>query len=201
MTEGHRSERLEHRWRYPDSSRESDGARQGPEAAAGDMTGPLQLARAFPESAVLGERLAARSLTVAVAESCTGGLLGAAITAVPGASRYLRGGVIAYEDRVKVELLAVDPELLTRLGAVSREVADAMARGAARLLATELGLAITGVAGPGTGGTTKPVGMIWVAAWLGGRAEAVELHEHGDREANRSAAVRAALNLGASLLD
>ena len=164
------------------------------------MTHSFQLARQFPGSGILGERLVARSLTVAVAESCTGGLLGAAITAVPGASRYLRGGVIAYADRVKVDLLGVDPELLGRLGSVSGEVADAMARGAARLLMTDLGLAITGVAGPGAEGTTKPVGLIWIAAWLQGRAESVELHERGDREANRSAAVNAALKLGAALV-
>ncbi len=163
------------------------------------MSDDPRLAEAFPESASLGHRLLASRLTVAVAESCTGGLLGAALTAVPGASTYLRGGVIAYADTVKIDLLAVDRELLARFGAVSAEVAAAMARGVARLLGADLGLAITGVAGPGAEGTTKPVGLIHVAGWLGGRSQAAELHEGGDREANRAAAVRAALGVGLAL--
>jgi nicotinamide-nucleotide amidase len=100
---------------------------------------------------------------------------------------------------VKIDLLAVDRELLARFGAVSAEVAAAMARGVARLLGADLGLAITGVAGPGAEGTTKPVGLIHVAGWLGGRSQAAELHEGGDREANRAAAVRAALGVGLAL--
>jgi PncC family amidohydrolase len=158
-----------------------------------------RLAAAFPESASLGRRLVASRLTVAVAESCTGGLLGAALTAVPGASAYVRGGVIAYADSVKIDLLAVDRERLARSGAVSAEVAAAMARGVAQLLGADLGIAITGVGGPGAEGTTKPVGLIHVAGWWGGRSEAAELHEGGDREANRAAAVRAALLVGLAL--
>jgi PncC family amidohydrolase len=160
------------------------------------VTAEPRLAAAFPESATLGARLVASGLTVAVAESCTGGLLGAALTAVPGASRYVRGGIIAYADAAKVDLLGVDPELLARVGAVSPEVAAAMAQGAAQRLGADLGVAITGVAGPGAEGTAKPVGLIHIAGWLDGRAEAVELREDGDREANRAAAVRAALALG-----
>jgi PncC family amidohydrolase len=158
-----------------------------------------RLAAAFPESATLGRRLGGSGLTVAVAESCTGGLLGAVLTAVPGASVHFRGGVIAYADAVKIDLLAVDPERLAQSGAVSAEVAAAMARGVAQLLGADLGIAITGVAGPGAEGTAKPVGLIHVGGWLGGRTDAVELHEHGDREANRAAAVRAALLLGLRL--
>lgn len=163
------------------------------------MSDDPRLAAAFPESASLGRRLVAHQLTVAVAESCTGGLLGAALTAVPGASTYVRGGVIAYADTVKIDLLAVDREQLARLGAVSAEVAASMARGVAQLLGADLGIAITGVAGPGAEGTTKPVGLIHVAGWLGGRTEAVELREGGDREANRAAAVRVALGVGLAL--
>jgi PncC family amidohydrolase len=158
-----------------------------------------RLAEVFPESASLGRQLVAGGRSVAVAESCTGGLLGAALTAVPGASAYVRGGVMAYADSVKIDLLAVDPERLARYGAVSAEVASAMARGVAQLLGADLGIAITGVAGPGAEGTTKPVGLIHVAGWLRGRTEAAELHEGGDREANRAAAVRAALLLGSRL--
>jgi PncC family amidohydrolase len=165
------------------------------------MTAGPSLVAAFPESAALGHRLAELGLTVAVAESCTGGLLGAALTAVPGASRYVRGGVIAYADAVKVDLLGVDPEVLARLGAVSPEVAEGMARGVARRLGADLGIAITGVAGPGAEGTTKPVGLIHVAGCLEGLFESRELRESGDREGNRAAAVRAALDLGMRLVD
>ena len=163
------------------------------------MSDDPRLAAAFPESASLGRRLVASGLTVAVAESCTGGLLGAALSAVPGASAYVRGGVIAYADAVKIDLLAVDPERLARFGAVSAEVAAAMACGVAQLLGADLGIAITGVAGPGAEGTTKPVGLIHVAGWLRGRTATAELHEDGDREANRAAAVRAALGVGLAL--
>ena len=164
-----------------------------------DMTAVPRLAASFPEGAVLGECLVAVGLTVGVAESCTGGLLGAVLTAVPGASRYMRGGIIAYADAVKVDLLAVEPELIEHVGAVSLEVAAAMAQGVARRLGTSLGIAITGVAGPGAEGTAKPVGLAYVAAWLDGRTEVLELRERGDREANRAAAVRAALTLGLRL--
>jgi len=166
---------------------------------AGDETQSPALAASFPEGAALGELLLVRHLTVAVAESCTGGLLGAAITAIPGASGYFLGGVIAYSDQVKRDVLGVDGRTLSRHGAVSREVALAMASGAARRLGADLGLGITGVAGPGAEGTDKPVGLIHVAGWLRGRQSAVELRQQGDREANRAAAVRAALRLGADL--
>jgi len=158
-----------------------------------------RLAAAFPESAALGRRLIAGGLTVAVAESCTGGLLGAALTAVPGASAYFRGGIIAYADAVKIDLLGVDPDRLAQFGAVSSEVAIAMARGVARHVGADLGIAITGVAGPGAEGTAKPVGLIHVAGSCRDRIETAELHENGDREANRAAAVRAALSLGTRL--
>ena len=165
------------------------------------MTHAPRLAVDFPGTSSLGRVLAARGLWMAVAESCTGGLLGAAITAHPGASRYLRGGVIAYSDRVKVDLLGVDAALLARVGAVSSEVAQAMAHGVARRLHADLGLGITGVAGPEAQGSEKPVGLIYVAAWLAGETRVIELREAGYREANRAAAVRAALTLAAESLE
>lgn len=165
----------------------------------GELTSP-RLGGAFPAAISLGERLIAEHATVAVAESCTGGLLGAAITAVPGSSRYFRGGVIAYSDAVKTTLLDVAEQLLATRGAVSHEVARAMAEGVARNLGADVGLAVTGIAGPGAESTAKPVGLIHVAAWRAGRSAAVELHERGDREDNRAAAVRAALSLGERLL-
>lgn len=155
-----------------------------------------RLADAYPESAEAATALLAGGLSVAVAESCTGGLLGAAITALPGSSRYMRGGVVAYANDVKVELLGVPAELIEAHGAVSEAVALAMAAGVRRRLHADLGLGITGVAGPGADGTDKPAGLIWVAvAGPSGRRRAVRLEGDHGREANRGAAVRAVLRL------
>jgi PncC family amidohydrolase len=165
--------------------------RAGREAS---RSGP-RLADAFPESAQAAAALVAGGLSVAVAESCTGGLLGAAITALPGSSRYLRGGVVAYANEVKTRLLDVPAELIEAHGAVSEEVALAMASGVRERLGADLGLAITGVAGPGAEGP-KPAGLIWVAAAGPGQRRALRLEGDHGREPNRAAAVRAALRLG-----
>jgi nicotinamide-nucleotide amidase len=154
----------------------------------------LQLADVFPESAAAGDVLRARGWTVAVAESCTGGLLGATLTAVPGSSRYVRGGVIAYDDELKTGLLGVDEGLLARHGAVSEEVAVAMARGAQRRLKADVGVGITGVAGPRTEGG-KPAGLVYVAMSSPAAAKVVRLDDDQGREGNRAAAVAAALHL------
>jgi nicotinamide-nucleotide amidase len=112
---------------------------------------------------VVGALLAERSLTVAVAESCTGGMLADKFTNVSGSSRYFERGVIAYSNRAKTELLGVPPGLIEERGAVSREVAAAMAEGVRRAAHTAIGLSTTGIAGP-TGGTSeKPVGFVWIA--------------------------------------
>jgi PncC family amidohydrolase len=164
---------------------------------AGEMppTGP-QLADAFPDAASLGALLRSRGLRVAVAESCTGGLLGAALTAVPGSSDYVVGGVIAYGNEVKTALLGVDPALLERHGAVSEEVARAMAEGAVAALHADLAAAITGVAGPAGEGATKPPGLVFVAvAGPGATTRCVRLDDDRGREGNRASAVTAALRL------
>jgi nicotinamide-nucleotide amidase len=158
------------------------------------------LADAFPEARRLGETLRLRHLTVACAESCTGGLLGAALTAVAGSSDYVRGGVIAYSNSVKEALLGVPGEMLAQKGAVSAEVAEAMARGVLDAAGTDIGLAVTGVAGPGGGTAEKPVGLIWVAAVRrDGRVLVRRLDGDAGREANRARAVRAALEMGEEL--
>lgn len=153
------------------------------------------LAGTFPEAAALGAFLKERNLTVAVAESCTGGLLGAAITAIAGSSAWMRGGIIAYANDIKVEQLGVNEADLERYGAVSEVVARQMAEGVREHLHADIGLAITGIAGPANETTDKLVGLIFVAVATVDSVEVNQLNEPGDREANRAAAVRAALRL------
>lgn len=116
-----------------------------------------------------GSALLARRARLALAESCTGGLVGARVTAVPGSSRYLLGGVVAYHNRAKTALLGVPRGLLARWGAVSAPVAAAMARGARRAFSADVGVAVTGIAGPGGGTAAKPVGLVFVAVSGRGR--------------------------------
>jgi len=143
----------------------------------------------------VGKLLREKGLTLAVAESCTGGLLGMRLTEVPGSSDYFRGGVIAYSNAVKEAVLGVPRAILEEKGAVSPECARAMAEGARRLLGADLALAITGIAGP-TGGTPeKPVGLVYIALAHPGGVE-VERHEfRGSRQGVRWSASEAALAL------
>jgi nicotinamide-nucleotide amidase len=134
-----------------------------------------------------------RGLTVAVAESCTGGLVAATITEVPGSSGYFLGGIVSYADSVKAELLGVPGAALEAHGAVSAQVAVAMAAGARERLSVALAVAITGVAGPDGGSEAKPVGLTYVAL-ADGRGTDVRRFTFGsDRAGNREAAARAAL--------
>jgi len=112
---------------------------------------------------VLGGLLRERNLTIAVAESCTGGLIADRITNVPGSSDYFERGVITYSNRSKTELLRVPAELIRVHGAVSEEVALAMARGIREVSGADMGLSTTGIAGPGGGSPEKPVGLVWIA--------------------------------------
>jgi nicotinamide-nucleotide amidase len=102
--------------------------------------------------------------TIATAESCTGGLMAARLTDLAGSSAYMRGGVVAYSNDAKVSLAAVPVELIDRHGAVSLEVAEALADGARGELGADVGIGITGIAGPGGGSEEKPVGLVWVSA-------------------------------------
>jgi PncC family amidohydrolase len=126
--------------------------------------------------------LLAREWSVALAESCTGGLIMKRLTDTPGSSRYLAGGVVAYADRIKVSLLGVDPALLLHQGAVSREVARAMALGVAERLGVEVGLSITGIAGPGGAVPGKPVGTVWFGCAIHGRTIEERVQFSGERE-------------------
>jgi PncC family amidohydrolase len=158
------------------------------------------LAQAFPEAASLGHLLSEAGMTIAVAESCSGGLLVAALTAIPGSSTYVRGGIIAYADDVKADQLGVGRHLLATHGAVSAEVATAMAAGARQRFDATIGVGITGVAGPAAS-EGKPAGLVFVAVATPGSSRVVRLHEDRGREANRAQAVHAALALVAGALE
>lgn len=146
---------------------------------------------------LLGAELLARGAKLALAESCTGGLLAGRITSVPGISAVFERGWIVYANEAKVSELGVDPAVLARHGAVSAETAEALALGAARRSGARLALAVTGVAGPGGGTLEKPVGLVWFGVALDGRATATERRfVVRERELVRALAVNAALDLG-----
>ncbi len=136
-----------------------------------------------------------RGLTVALAESCTAGLVAARLADTPGASAVLRGGVVAYADALKESLLGVDRALLRRHGAVSGPVAEAMARGVRERTGADLAGAVTGVAGPGGGSRGKPVGTVWFAVADGEGVRSLRRRFHGDRAFVRSISVHAVLDL------
>jgi nicotinamide-nucleotide amidase len=150
---------------------------------------------------IVGRMLAERKLTLAVAESCTGGLLGHRITNVAGSSEYFEGGVIAYSYDAKERLLSVHHDTLYEHGAVSPETALEMARGARKALGADIGLSITGIAGPGGGLPGKPVGL----TFIGLSARNVERVERfvweSDREGNKVLSADAALEMLKEFLD
>lgn len=142
-----------------------------------------------------GELLTQLGLTLSVAESCTGGLLGAIIVDVPGSSKYFEGGAITYSNRLKEQILRVPVQILAQFGAVSAETATAMAHNARLLFATDVALSVTGIAGPGGGTPQKPVGLTYVAlATAAGETHRRYVFE-GSRRENREQAVRAAFEL------
>lgn len=136
-----------------------------------------------------------RRLTVAVAESCTGGLLATRLTDVPGSSAYFERGFVTYSNRAKVDLLAVPPALLEAHGAVSEEVAAAMAAGARAAASTDIGIGITGIAGPDGGTPDKPVGLVFVAIEGAAGTRVRRCRFPGDRERVRMQATQAALEM------
>ncbi|HJV29706.1 MAG TPA: nicotinamide-nucleotide amidohydrolase family protein, partial [Gaiellaceae bacterium] len=142
----------------------------------------------------------ARGLTLATAESCTGGLVAERLTSVPGSSDVFLGAIVAYSDEVKVTQLGVPEELIREHGAVSAEVAAAMASGARARLGADVAVGVTGIAGPGGGTPEKPVGLCYVAAETPDAARVVDFSYPSDREAVRSRAAAAALHLVRRLL-
>jgi nicotinamide-nucleotide amidase len=146
-------------------------------------------------ASVVLDECTARALTIAVAESCTGGLLGARLTAIPGSSAVVIGGVIAYSNLVKQALLGVGTDTLERHGAVSEQVATEMATGVRNRLGVDIGVSITGVAGPGGGSAEKPVGLVWMAVDVRGEVRTHGSRFIGDRAEIRFRATQAALDL------
>ncbi|RCS58536.1 CinA family protein [Parvibium lacunae] len=162
-------------------------------------------------SAALGHTLQSLGEEITVAESCTGGLLAAALTEVPGASQWFACGWVAYANWAKQQELGVTATLISENGVVSGAVVEAMARGACQQARAQLGLAISGIAGPDGGTPGKPVGTVWMAAYYLPRSapdatprDFLQVEQHhfpGNRTQIRHAAVLAALNLGLTLLN
>ncbi len=144
---------------------------------------------------IIGKLLTENNATLAVAESCTGGLLGARITSIPGSSKYFIGGILSYSNTVKIDHLGIDPNTLEKDGAVSATVAGQMALGVMKKLNADYGLAITGIAGPGGGTTRKPAGLVYIGL---ANTEKVQTERHlfgNGRSLVRLAATRMALDM------
>ena len=143
------------------------------------------------------EALRTKSRKITTVESCTGGLVAAAITSVAGSSDVFEYGFVTYADTAKADMIGIDAALIKRHGAVSVEVAQAMAEGALATAAADLALSITGIAGPGGGSPAKPVGLVFVGCAVRGAATLVQRYEFGDigRDEVRLASVRASLKL------
>lgn len=126
-----------------------------------------------------------KKLRIGTAESCTGGLIGAAITSIPGSSTPFKGGIIAYDNAVKTRHLGVTQNLLETEGAVSKKVAEAMAAGAVAALDIDLAVSVTGIAGPGGGSDEKPVGTVWIGLAHRGQNPIATLHNFGEIGRNK----------------
>ena len=158
----------------------------------------------FIETAIetrIGDLLRQRNLKLAVAESCTGGLIGHRITNVPSSSDYFTGGFIAYANSAKVNLLGVSGDILIRFGAVSRETVLEMAAGARRELETDIAVSVSGIAGPGGGLPDKPVGTVWVGLFAPDGKWARVFCFPGNRQQNKASAAEAALQMLIEYLD
>lgn len=150
----------------------------------------------FPSlEAQIGQALTARKLTLAAAESCTGGLVCHRLTNVPGSSVYFLGGVVAYAYEAKEQLLGVRHATLYDHGAVSKETAVEMARGARRLFGADIAVSVTGIAGPGGGLPNKPVGLTWIALSARESEKAQQFIWNRDREGNKAESAEAALRM------
>jgi CDP-diacylglycerol--glycerol-3-phosphate 3-phosphatidyltransferase len=181
---------LDYLWRFRHLIAPLDIMRAGPSGGAPDGEEAGDAA-----GRELGQLLRKGGLTVSVAESCTGGMVGARITDQPGSSAYFLGGLIAYSDQVKRDQLGVSSALLERVGAVSSEVAKAMAEGARSRFGTDLAVGVTGIAGPDSDGSEKPVGLTYIAVASANGTAAREFKFNGDRASNRRQASVQALRM------
>ena len=161
----------------------------------GAMVRGRELAGQLSAAAIAG------GLRIATAESCTGGLLAATITDLPGASEHYAGGIVAYANKVKVRRLGVDPGDLASHGAVSEAVALQMASGACRRFSADVAMAVTGIAGPGGGTPEKPVGTVWMAVGSSdGKGWARRVRFAGDRSAVRARSVEEVLSMAVEVV-
>jgi len=149
----------------------------------------------------LGEKLRDCKLMIAVAESCTGGLLASTLTDVAGSSDYFLGGVIAYQNEVKESFLRVPHEVIAAHGAVSAQTAEAMARGCRDLFKCDIAVSITGIAGPGGGSAEKPVGLVYIGLISSRGVISRRFQWEGSRTQNKESSVRAAMELILSALE
>jgi len=143
---------------------------------------------------LIGKILVDKGLTISVAESCTGGLIGSMITDVPGSSRYFLGGMIAYSNQSKIEILNVSSKTIEEYGAVSDQTVREMAWGAKRLFNSNLGLAVTGIAGPDGGSIEKPVGTVFIGLAAEDRIFTAGYRFHGTRGEIKQETARMALD-------
>ncbi len=145
-------------------------------------------------AAKLGNLLVSKKLTLSTAESCTGGMIGSVVTSVSGSSEWFRGGIIAYDNAVKISFLGVPESIIGEYGAVSRECVKEMARFAAQKLGTECSIAVSGIAGPVGGTEQKPVGLVFIAVYCIGKISVFKYNFSGDRENVREQTVYKGLN-------
>jgi len=185
---------LDYLWRFRHLIGPFDTSRLGRRAVLGGGA-PESDEATTVLSRELGDVLRERALTVSTAESCTGGLVGVLITDQPGSSDYYVGSLIAYADNVKREQLGVSPDVLKRVGAVSREVAEAMAEGARARFNTSLAAGVTGIAGPDSDGSAKPVGLTYIGIASIRGTSSREYRFSGDRWSNRKQAATESLRL------
>ena len=154
----------------------------------------MSLKRSCKDAAVLlGKALLKKGFTVSTAESCTGGMIGAVLTAVPGSSAWFRGGIIAYDNTIKISQLNVPENTIQKHGAVSEQTVAAMVQGVALRFVTECSIAVSGIAGPDGGTEEKPVGLVYIGIYSGGKTSVFRATFSGDREMVREQAAEAGI--------